>query len=95
MINALMRSYDYYIYGEKDAYGQPSLSEQAKGKIKMAVTSTSVATQDNILYKDATYIGLTKEPIDDTYVVRYGDEKLKVQYVMEQGRFKQAFMKNI
>lgn len=92
MINADMRLYDYYTYGKDDGYGQPQLSEEVKGQIKMAINITSQSAQDNINYKDASYIGLTHSPIDDTYVIQYGKEKLKVLYVNPKGRLKQVFM---
>lgn len=95
MINTEMRFYDYFTYGEKDEYGQPQLSEETQGTIKMAINITSQSTQDNINYKDASYIGLTHAAIDDTYVIQYGPEKLKVLYVNPMGRYKQAFMKEI
>lgn len=95
MINTEMRFYDYFTYGEKDEYGQPQLSEETQGTIKMAINITSQSTQDNINYKDASYIGLTHAAIDDTYVIQYGPEKLKVLYVNPMGRYRQAFMKEI
>lgn len=95
MINTEMRFYDYFTYGEKDEYGQPQLSEETQGTIKMAINITSQSTQNNINYKDASYIGLTHAAIDDTYVIQYGPEKLKVLYVNPMGRYKQAFMKEI
>ena len=95
MINTEMRFYDYFTYGEKDEYGQPQLSEETQGTIKMAINITSQSTQDNINYKDASYIGLTHAAIDDTHVIQYGPEKLKVLYVNPMGRYKQAFMKEI
>lgn len=95
MINTDMRKYDYFIFGALDKYGQAQLGESVNGSIKMAINNTSTAIQDNVLYKEATYIGLTQAPIDDSYVIKYGDEKLKVLYVNPKGRFKQVFMVNI
>lgn len=95
MINADMRIYDYYTYGENDGYGQPTLSAIPQGKIKMAINITSQSIQDNINYKDCQYIGLTLFPIDDTYVIQYGEEKLKVLYVNPKGRYKQVFLSEI
>ena len=97
MINAVMRTYDYYTYGTKDKYGQQTVSyETPTGNIKIAIYVTSQTTQDNIRYKDATYIGLTLDKnVNDGYVIQYGDERLKVLYVNAQGRFKQVFLKNI
>lgn len=92
MINADMRIYDYYTYGEDDGYGQPSLSASPQGKVKMAVNITSQSVQDNILYENAQYMGLTLSPIDNSYVIQYGEDKLKVLYVNPKGRYKQVFM---
>ena len=92
MINSQMRDYDYYTYGEQDAYGQPALSDK-QGTIKMAINFSSEALAENSLYSGAQFIGLTlNKNIDATYVIQYGNEKLKVLYVNPAGRFKQVFM---
>lgn len=93
MILLNMKNYDFYKYGENDAYGQPQLSEEVQGQVKMAIYLTSQNTQDNILYKGATYVGLTNDAeIDDKYVIQNGNERLKVLYVQHEGRWKQVFM---
>ena len=96
MINSAMGIYDYYTYGAANEYGQPQLSESVQGSIKIAIYTTSQSIQDNINYKDASYIGLTySKTIDDTYCIQYGKEKLKVLYVNPVGRFVQVFLKKI
>ena len=62
----------------------------------MAINISSQATQDNILYKDCTYVGLTMDAnVDDTYVIEFGRERLKVLYVNPKGRYKQVFLKEM
>jgi hypothetical protein len=95
MINVDMRTYDYFTFGAQDAYGQSILSDTAQGTIKMAIYNTSTNVQDNINYTDCNYIGLTTAQLDDSYVIQYETEKLKVQYVQPKGRFKQVFLKKI
>lgn len=95
MINADMRLYDYFTFGADDGYGQPQLSAKPKGQIKMAINLTSQSTQDNINYKDARYVGLTHADVDDTYVIAFGNERLKVLYVNPKGRYKQVFLGEI
>ena len=96
MINTDMHTYEYYTYGGNDAYGQPQLSEIPQGSVRMAINITSQSIQDNILYQDCSYIGLTlNSKVNDTFVIQYGDEKLKVLYVNPKGRFKQVFLKRI
>ena len=92
MINADMRLYNYFTFGEKDKYGQAQLSKNPVGQVKMAINITSQSVQDNINYKDSQYVGLTHAKVDDTYVIEYGDERLKVLYVNPAGRFNQVFM---
>ena len=92
MINTAMRTYNYHTLGAIDAYGQPQLSEN-QGTIKMAINITSQNTVDNVLYQDASYIGLTRADVDDTYIIQYGEERLKVLYVNPKGRLKQVFLK--
>lgn len=89
MINAQMRNYDYYTFGEKNAYGQPQLSDK-KGTVKIAIHLITEAVEENAFYSGANYIGLTFDAIDSTYVIQYGEEKLKVLTVNPQGRYKQV-----
>jgi hypothetical protein len=94
MITTDMRAYNYFTLGEKDAYGQPSKSEEVKGSIKMAINISSQSVQDNINYKDCSYVGLTTDKsVNDKMVIQYGEELLKVQYINTKGRFIQVFMK--
>ena len=96
MINAEMRLYDYFTLGEDDGYGQPGLSNTPKGQIKIAINISSQSIQDNILFKDCTYIGLTHDAkVDDTYVIDYEEGKLKVLYINPKGRYKQVFLKEM
>lgn len=96
MINADMRIYDYYTYGAADAYAQQTLSTEVQGTIKMAINITNQAVQDNINYKDCSYIGLTHDKaVNDSFVIKYGEEKLKVLYVNPRGKLKQVFLKKI
>lgn len=92
MINSAMRNYDFYMYEGNNAYGQPQLSEEVKGSIKMSINITSQSVQDNINYTGAEYIGLTHAELSDKYVIQYGDAKLKVLYVNPNGRLKQVFL---
>ena len=95
MINNDMRVYEYYLYSGKDAYGQEQLSKEPKGTIKMAINISSQSIQDNINYSGANYIGLTNALLDDSFVIQYGAEKLKVLYVNPKGRLKQVFMAKV
>lgn len=93
MINSQMKLYNYFLYGVKDEYGQLSLSNTASGKVKIAINISSQSIQDNILYKDCSYIGLTHDAnINDKYVIEYNGKKLKVLYINPIGRYKQVFM---
>lgn len=95
MINANMRIYDYFTFGKENEYGQSQLSTEPKGQIKMAINLTSQSIQDNINYKDAQYVGLTHAEVDDTYVIQFGEERLKVLTVNPFGRLTQVFMARI
>jgi hypothetical protein len=95
MINANMRTYDYFTLGENNAYGQPAMSAEPVGTIKMAINISSQSVQDNVNYKDCQYVGLTQAEVNDTYVIQYGNEKLKVLYVNPKGRYKQVFMREM
>ena len=96
MINTDMHTYNYYTFGDPDKYGQPQLSKIPQGSIKIAINTSSQSIQDNILYQDCSYIGLTMDStVNDTFVIQYGNEKLKVLYVNPKGRYKQVFLKRI
>ncbi len=95
MINANMRDYNYYLYGDSNGYGQPTLSKEVQGTIKMSIDTTTQDIQGNVNYKEAKYIGLTHADVTDKMVIQYGDEKIKVLYVQPKGRYKQAFMGNM
>lgn len=95
MINTAMRTYNYSTIGAKDAYGQATNSGEVVGTIKMAISISSQSTQDNINYQDCNYVGLTTNELDDSYVIHFGKEKLKVLYINPYGRFKQVFLKKI
>lgn len=96
MINAEMRNYDYYTYSGTNSYGQPQLSKDVQGSVKMAIYTTSQNVQANILYQNASFIGLTHDnSITDKFVIKYGDLKLKVLYVNPQGNLKQVYMAKV
>lgn len=93
MIIRDMRNYDYYTYGAKDSYGQATLNEEPQGTIKMAIYTISTTIGTNINYKDSTYIALTHDKIiNDNYVIKYGDKKLKVLYVIPSGKLTEVFL---
>lgn len=98
MINADMRLYDYFTLGDDNSYGQPQLpgpDAVPKGQVKMAINISSQSVQDNINYQDAQYVGLTHANIDDTYIIAFGDKRLKVLYVNPKGRWKQVFLSGL
>lgn len=98
MITAAMRIYDYFTLGAEDEYGQrtmPPADAVPTGTIKMAINISSQAVQDNINYQNANYVGLTHAKVDDTYIIQYGDERLKVLYVNPKGRLTQVFMTTV
>lgn len=95
MINVDMRNYNYFIYGDVDAYGQKQISKEVQGTVKMAIYVTSQRVQNSILYAEAEYIGFTHDSVNDNYLIEYDDVKLKVLYVQPRGRFKQVFMARV
>ncbi len=93
MINTNFRSYDFFTFGELDQYGQPTLSKEIQGAVRMSIFTTSQSIQDNILYSNASYMGLTHDKkVNDKYVIDYNGTKLKVLYVAPQGRLRAVFM---
>ena len=92
MINTNMRHYTYFTFGETNAYGEPELSADTVGTIKISIDIISQGLQNNILYSSATYVGLTNDYVDDTYVINYENKRLKVLYVNSRGRYKEVFM---
>ena len=92
MINTDMRLYPYSTIGEEDAYGQQTMNNQIVNNLKMAINVAGQSVQDNINYENCQYIGLTRDKVDNSYIIHYGNEKLKVLYVNPKGRFKQVFL---
>lgn len=92
MINRDMRMYDYSMLGAEDAYGQQTLDGDMTGQVKMALYVASQQVGDSILYREAQYIGLTTEAVDDRYIIHNGSEKLKVLYVQQKGKHKQVYL---
>jgi hypothetical protein len=91
-----MKIYNFFAFGVLDEYGQPQLSEESQGTIKISIFPTSQVITDNIKYKEASYIGLThNNSVNDSWVIEYGEVKLKVLYVNPEGRLNQVFMKEI
>lgn len=96
MIIPNMRSYDYFTYGELNEYGQPQLSAEPVGKVKLSIYTTSQSVQANVNYSNANYIALTHDrSINDSYVIQYGQERLKVLYAQKQGRLTQVFLAKV
>lgn len=96
MINTDMRLYDYSTLGSKNEYGQTINDNKVVGQIKIAINLNTQSIQDNIMYREAQYIGFTfDKDVNDKYIIHFGDEKLKVLYVNPFGRLKQVFMKAI
>lgn len=96
MITTDMRTYNYFTLGDKNGYGQPTVSEEPQGTIKMAIYISSQSTQDNINYQNCNYVGLTMDKsVNDKMVIEYGEEKLKVLYVNSAGRFTQVFLQRV
>jgi hypothetical protein len=58
----------------------------------MSISTLTKTVSDDIRFTDASYIGLTQNDINDTYVIQFGDELLKVQYVNKDGRYTQVFL---
>lgn len=93
MINADMRLYDYFTLGAQDEYGQQVESTEPAGQIKIAINVASQTVQDNINYTNCQYVGLTHNKlIDDTWLIQYGNTRLKVLYVNKHGRLTQVFL---
>lgn len=95
MINTKYCVYNFFTLGPSNEYGQQTISQQPTGQVKAAIFTRSQSAQDNILYQDAQYLALTHDTnVDDTYIIEYGKERLKVLYVAEtaQNRPRQIFL---
>lgn len=95
MISTDMRTYNYFTLGDDNGYGQATVSKEPQGTIKMAINMSSQSVQDNINFIDCNYVGLTMDKLEDNYVIEYGNEKLKVQYINPRGRYTLVYLKMI
>lgn len=55
--------------------------------ITMAIYLSNQATNQNINYVEADFIGLTTEEVNDRMFIEYDGLNLKVKYVNQMGRF--------
>ena len=92
MILRDMRPYEFTMLGAVDDYGQMTIDGGTEGAIRMAVYVASQTIGDSIVYRDAQYIGMTKDDVTDRHIIHYEGQRLKVLYVQPKGHFKQAFM---
>lgn len=95
MISADMRFYNYFTIGEANGYGQPQMPSKdalPDGQIKMTINTISQGIADTIKYKEASYIGLTHANVDDTYIIEFNGERLKVLYINPKGKYKQVYL---
>lgn len=95
MIVTRMRTYPYSSFGALDAYGQPTLSQEPVGEVKMAIHIASQSVSDTIRYSECEYTGVTLSQVDDSMVIHYGDERLKVLYVNTHGRYNVCYMRRM
>jgi len=92
MINANMRRYPLYVYGDNDEYGQAQLSDFPIGETKIAIEVASQSIKDSIAYNGTSYVGLTHDELDETCVIDYGDKMLKVLYANNHGRLHTVYL---
>lgn len=99
MITADMREYPYFLYSDKNSYGQRVLIKDdngdpvVQGTVKLAIYTTTQSIQDNINYKNASAIALTHDKaINDTYIIKDGETLYKVLYSSQRGRYHQVFL---
>ena len=98
MINTDMRDYDYYLYGDKDEYGQATLISDdsgtpiVQGQIRMAINVATQGIKDSVAYSGTNYTGLTHDLVSDKMVIQFGVENLKVLYVNPMGRYKVVYL---
>lgn len=96
MIASRMRVYDCFALGEtEDAYGERVPTEDPIGQVKMSITFLTHTISDAAVYADCEYLGLTHADVKDTYYIQYGEDRLKVKYVVPQGRYKQVFLAKV
>ena len=97
MINTNYRLYNYFTLGVNE-YGQEVASTEPTGKVKLSIALRNQTTLDNILYQDAQYMAFTHDTkVNDTYIIEYGQERLKVLYVSESAhnRPRQIFLTRV
>jgi hypothetical protein len=93
MLATQMREYSYSrLIDEVDEYGQPQTIE-AEGVVKMAINFASEQVTANNLYSGASYVGFTlNKEVDETYIIQYKENKLKVTYANNLGRYNQVYL---
>ena len=93
MINSRMKEYDYYLLNNADnGYGQLTSDLIKQGTVRLSISTLTQTVTDDLRYSDSSYIGLTQDTINDTYIIQYGETLLKVLYVNTDGRYTQVFL---
>lgn len=87
-----LTKYNYYTLVDSEYGGKTADFTSPTGVVNMAIQLNNMAMNSNTIYTSANFVGLTQEDIDDTYIIEYGNEKLKVLYVYPEGKYKQVFM---
>lgn len=93
MINSRMSPHEYFLLGVDNGYGQITMTPEKQGEITIGITMLTKTVTDDLRYSDAQYLGLTYDKnINDTYIIKYGDELLKVKYIIPTERLTQVFL---
>ena len=91
MVEANMQAYPLYKLTGPDAYGDYAMEPDGTARISVSLYAQN--NTENVLYKDAKYIGLTWDArITDSNIVDFGGELLKVKLVNPFGRLCQLVL---
>ena len=96
MIATKMREYKYFRYVGEDEYGQAKLSDKPIGTVKVAIYLISEQPDGTIKFCKGMYQGVTLDKeIDDTYVIKYGKQLLKVTSVTPSNLYRIVYLTRI
>lgn len=89
------KTYGVAGFAELDDYGQRKIPKVPTRFVDMDIELLSATVGENAIYKDAQYIGITKDTLTDQDFVFFNGDVLKVLYVNGHCRLNQVFMARV
>ena len=93
MVNREFQKVGLFVFDTLDKYGQEFTTPSNQFESAMIIHEYKNESTNDIRFQKATFVGLTKDSIDDNYgIIDENNRIYKVVYVIPGKRFNQVFM---